>query len=172
MQVSYHGGSPLYFWPNYSLASRANPVELRSACYWTKVPFVSLSFFLASFFLRLSRFDILYISTFSLVIFFRWLRGVRYFLFFLKPYGVFLSSLSTASSLRFLYPALSSHVSLFSILFPLGWLSANREPPTCCEIYTLTVHRNNDRSLRILARPICVIVREFFHPTTGIYFAK
>lgn len=51
MQVSYHGGSPLYFWPNYSLASRASPdVELRSACYWIEVPSVSLSFFPASFF--------------------------------------------------------------------------------------------------------------------------
>lgn len=31
--------------------------------------------------------------------------------------------------------------------------------PTCCEIYTLTQSRNNDRNLRLVfARPICIIV--------------
>lgn len=137
------------------------------------------------------------IFSFSLVISFRWLRGVR-FLFFLLlslsiPFDVcfflalllpYISSFHFLRSARvslFFYFVLSHclcvcvYVYLFlslSLSFDRLSVRTDREPPTCCEIYTLTVHRNNDHSLRILARPICVIVRDFFHPTTGIYFAK
>lgn len=135
MQVSYHGGSPLYFWPNYSLASRANPdVEnCDRPVTEPKVPSVSLSFFPASFSLRLSPSP--GILTFPLVIFFRWLRGVRYFLYFFSSNhsALLLSSFSISLVLslslffffivyqhrRFVF-SVSSRVPLFPIPLPLS----------------------------------------------------
>lgn len=103
MQVSYHGGSPLYFWPNYSLASRANPdVELRSACYWTKVPSVSLSFFPTSFLLHLSLSpsNILCVSSRSSCYLLSMAARRSIFpLFFLEPLDVLPLSLSLSFSL-------------------------------------------------------------------------
>lgn len=137
------------------------------------------------------------IFSFSLVISFRWLRGVQFLFFsaslFVDTIRRLLLSRSSftvhivvslspfGSCVLFFYFVLSHclcvcvYVYLFlclSLSFDRLSVRRDREPPTCCEIYTLTVHRNNDHSLRILARPICVIVRDFFHPTTGIYFAK
>lgn len=122
MQVSYHGGSPLYFWPNYSLASRANPdVELRSACYWTKVPSVSLSVFPTSFLLRLSLSpsNILCVSSRSSCYLLSMAARRSIFpLFFLEPLDVLPLSLSFSLSCISIVASLSPSRSLIScVLF-------------------------------------------------------
>lgn len=125
MQVSYRGGSPLYFWPNYSLASRASPdVELRPVLLLVRGDYPPFTFLLSAPFLRLSsslfflslslRFSV-YLHVPSLVISLRWLRGVRYF-----PFFFFFSNHSTFPSLSlytvaFLVPLSLCLVPLFSL---------------------------------------------------------
>lgn len=139
MQVSYRGGSPLYFWPNYSLASRASPdVELRPVLLLVRRDYPPFTFLLClhlfcvslflSFFLFLSlslRFSV-YLHVPSLVISLRWLRGVRYFsFFFLEPLDV---SLFFPLHRRFLRSTLSMSRALSCSLSTGCWQIGSRRP--------------------------------------------
>lgn len=118
MQVSYRGGSPLYFWPNHSLASRASPdVELRPVLLPVETTLLSLFFclhlFCISLFLPFSLSSILCVSSRSLSCYLPTVaarRSVFFFFFFLEPLDV---SLSLHRRFAFFVPLFLRLVPLF-----------------------------------------------------------
>lgn len=178
MQVSYRGGSPLYFWPNHSLASRASPdVELRPVLLPVETTLLSLFFclhlFCISLFLPFSLSSILCVSSRSLSCYLPTVAARRSVFFFF----FFFSNHSTFPSLYIVASLSSSHS--FYVSCPFFSLRPAPSRPVVGKsgaadllwnLYCYRAPQQWSQPPHFSTPDLCY--RDSFHPATRIYFAK